>query len=192
MEVGTERIQLPDGRVLDDFLWVKTRDFAIVVAVNEKGEVILERSYKHGPRRVALSLPAGYLEAGETPLDAARRELVEETGLATDDWSALGSFTVDGNYGVSTEHAFLAQRVRRVSEPGSAGHDDLEEIELLTMPLKDAIALLLRGEVAQLSTAAALALAAVRLASARSGVRTSAPRRDGARRPRGARPRSSR
>ena len=192
MDVGTERVQLPDGRVVDDFLWIKTRDFAIVVAVNAKGEVILERSYKHGPRRVAVSLPAGYLEAGESPLDTARRELLEETGHVADAWAALGSFTVDGNYGVSTEHVFLAERARRVSEPGSAGHDDLEEIELLKIPLADAIALLDQGEVAQLSSAAALALAALALSSARSVAPTSAPRRAGARRYRGARPRSSR
>ena len=198
MDVGTERVELPDGRVLDDFLWIKTRDFAIVVAVNAKGEVVLERSYKHGPRRVAISLPAGYLEAGESPLDTARRELLEETGYVADDWTALGSFAVDGNYGVSTEHAFLARGARRESEPGSAGHDDLEEIELLMIPLDDAIALLEQGEVAQLSSAAALALAAIALPNARSDApastprRRSAPRRDGAPRPRGARPRSSR
>jgi ADP-ribose pyrophosphatase len=167
MEVGEERIELPDGRTVDGFLWIRTREFAIVVAVTPEGEVVLERSYKHGPRRVATSLPAGYLEEGEAPVDAARRELLEETGYESDEWRSLGSFTVDGNYGVSTEHAFLATNARRTHGPGGAGHDDLEEIELLTLPLGDAIALIERGEVAQLSSAAALALAAVALSSAR-------------------------
>ena len=73
MEVGVERVELPDGRAVDEFLWIKTRDFAIVVAVTPDGQVVLERSYKHGPRSVALSLPAGYIEADETPDQAARR-----------------------------------------------------------------------------------------------------------------------
>jgi ADP-ribose pyrophosphatase len=167
MEVGEERIELPDGRTVDGFLWIRTREFAIVVAVTPEGEVVLERSYKHGPRRVATSLPAGYLEEGEAPVDAARRELLEETGYESDEWRSLGSFTVDGNYGVSTEHAFLATNARRTRGPGGSGHDDLEEIELLTLPLGDAIALIERGEVVQLSSAAALALAAVALSSAR-------------------------
>jgi ADP-ribose pyrophosphatase len=167
MEVGVERVELPDGRIVDDFLWVKTREFAMVVAVTPEGDVILERSYKHGTRRVATSLPAGYLEDGETPLDAARRELREETGYEADAWTRLGSFVVDGNYGVSTEHAFLAMGARRVGKPEGAGHDDLEEIELVTLPLDEALALIERGEVAQLASVAALALAALSLTTAR-------------------------
>jgi ADP-ribose pyrophosphatase len=120
-----------------------------------------------GTRRVALSLPAGYVEDGETPDQTARRELQEETGYTSDEWRALGSFTVDGNYGVCTQHVFLARNARRTSDAGGAGHDDLEEIELLTLPLDEALTALARGEIAQLSSAAALALAAVALSSAR-------------------------
>jgi ADP-ribose pyrophosphatase len=167
MEVGDERVELPDGRVIDEYLWVKTRDFAMAVALTPDGRVVLERSYKHGPRRVALSLPAGYIEAGETPDQTARRELKEETGYTSDEWRPLGSFTVDGNYGVCTEHVFLARNAQRTSEAGGPGHDDLEEIELLTLPLEDALAALAHGEIVQLSSAAALAIAAAALASAR-------------------------
>ena len=164
MEVGVERSELPDGRAVDEFLWIKTRDFAMVVAVTPDGQVVLERSYKHGPRNVALSLPAGYIEADETPDQAARRELREETGYTCDAWRRLGSFTVDGNYGVCTAHIFLARGARLSSEAGGSGHDDLEEIEILTLPLADALAAVTRGEVAQLSSAAAIALAATALA----------------------------
>jgi ADP-ribose pyrophosphatase len=167
MEVGDERIELPDGRVIDAFLWVRTRDFAIVVAVTPDRRVVLERSYKHGPRRVATSLPAGYIETDEAPLDAARRELREETGYEATRWRPLGSFTVDGNYGVCVEHVFLAEDARRVPDVDRTGHDDLEEIEMFTLPFDDAIAALRDGEVAQLSSAAALALAAVAITGAR-------------------------
>jgi ADP-ribose pyrophosphatase len=160
MEVGVERVELPDGRTVDEFLWIKTRDFAMVVAVTPEGQVVMERSYKHGPRNVALSLPAGYIEADETPDQAARRELREETGYTSDEWRRLGSFTVDGNYGLCTSHIFLARGARLSSEAGGYGHDDLEEIEVLTLPLADALAAVTRGEVSQLSSAAAIALAA--------------------------------
>jgi ADP-ribose pyrophosphatase len=163
MEVGAERIELPGGRLVDDFLWIKTRDFAMVVAVTPDGRVILERSYKHGPRSVALSLPAGYIEAGETPDQTARRELREETGYTSEEWRRLGSFTVDGNYGVCTAHLFLAQGAIQSDAAGGHGHDDLEEIEVLSLPLSDALAAVARGDVVQLSSAAAIALAAAAL-----------------------------
>jgi ADP-ribose pyrophosphatase len=155
-EVGEERIGLPDGREIEGFLWIRTRDFVAIVAVTERDEVILIRSYKHGPRTVALAVPAGYIEDGEEPLEAAKRELREETGYASDKWSSLGRFVVDGNYGVATEHIFLARGARRVSDPASG---DLEEIKIVPTPLAEISELLRRGEIAQLSSAAALALA---------------------------------
>jgi ADP-ribose pyrophosphatase len=161
IEVGDERVELPDGRVVEDYPWIRTRDFAIVVAVTPQQQVVLERGYKHGHRSVAVALPAGYTEEGELPIDTARRELREETGYEAEDWRSLGSFTVDGNYGLCVEHAFLAQGARRPDGASATPTGDLEEIEVFTAPLREALAMLEGGKVAQLSTAAALALAAL-------------------------------
>lgn len=156
MEVAEERVALPDGREIEGFLSVRTRDFAAIVALTEGDEVVLIRSYKHGPRRISLAVPAGYIEANEDPLAAARRELLEETGHEARDWTPLGRFVVDGNYGVATENIFLARNARRIAEPASG---DLEDMEVVLVPGVEIGELLLRGEVAQLSSAAALALA---------------------------------
>jgi len=162
MEVGEERVGLPDGREVDGFLWVRTRDFVAIVSVTERDEVILIRSYKHGPRTVSLAVPAGYIEDAEEPLAAAKRELREETGYASDDWTSLGSYVVDGNYFVSTEHIFLARAARKVSEPASG---DLEEMEVVVVPLAEISEYVRRGELVQLSSAAALAIAVLMLRS---------------------------
>jgi len=159
IEVGDEQVELPDGRVIEDFPWIRTRDFAIVVAITPKQQVVLERSYKHGPRRVAVALPAGYVEEDEAPIDTARRELREETGYEAEDWRSLGSFTVDGNYGVCVEHAFLALDARRIEGVSETPTGDLEEIEVFTVSLREALAMLAAGDVVQLSSASALALA---------------------------------
>ena len=165
LEVAEERVELPDGREIDSFLSLRTRDFAAVVAMTERDEVVLIRSYKHGTRAISLSVPAGYLEAGEDPLTAAQRELREETGFEGGQWSSLGRFVVDGNYGVCTEHAFLARASHRVTDTASG---DLEEMEVVTVPLSEITDLLARGDVAQLSSAAALACAVLTLDRTRS------------------------
>src|SRR5438034_10262104 len=103
MEVAEERIALPDGREVEGYLSIRTRDFAAIVAVTEPHEVVLIRSYKHGSRRVSLAVPAGYVEDGEDPLESAKRELREETAYEASEWTSLGTYVVDGNYGVATE-----------------------------------------------------------------------------------------
>jgi ADP-ribose pyrophosphatase len=161
---GVYDVELPDGTVLHDYNWIATRPFAIVVPLTDEGRTIVMRSFKLGVGAVSLSVPAGYLEEGEAPLAAAKRELLEETGYEARDWIALGRYVLDGNYGSGTMHAFLARGARKVREPDSGDH---EEQELSLMPFTDVIAQLRAGEVAQLSTAAALGLAAIVLAEGR-------------------------
>jgi ADP-ribose pyrophosphatase len=155
-----EDVQLPDQRVINGFYTIEAPDYVIIVALTANSEVVIEHCYKHGTRRVALNLPAGYIERGEDPLSAAQRELREETGYEAASWQHLGTFTVDGNRGCGTAHLYLARGARQTVEPDSG---DLEEIAIALMgvgTLRDA---LFGGEVAQLPVAAAIGMALVAL-----------------------------
>jgi len=158
LRVHRQAVRLPDGRVIDDYYQVEVPDCCIVYAETPAGEAILERQYKHGPRSVGLSLPAGTIEAGEPPLAAARRELLEETGYVADEWQALGSFTINGNNGGGQAHLFHARGARRVAEPDSG---DLEQMEILLMPRAELVAAMLRGEVHMLGAVALISLAGI-------------------------------
>ena len=160
VRITLEKVRLPDGRVVDDYHRIELVDFVIVYAETAHGEVVLERQYKHGPREIVLSLPAGAIDAGEAPLAAASRELLEETGYSSAEWHALGSFTMSGNYGCGRAHIFLARRSERTAEPMS---DDLEQTQVLLYSharLQDALA---NGRIGLLGNAAAIMLAHAKL-----------------------------
>jgi ADP-ribose pyrophosphatase len=161
LRLWAEDVELPDGRVVEGFLGLEMPDVVMVVALTPDNQVVAIRSYKHGPRRVCLNLPAGYLEPGEEPLAAAQRELREETGHAAEAWTALGSFAGDGNRGAGTTHLYLARDARRVAAPDSG---DLEEIAVEEVALDALLRATRDGGVAVLSVAAAIGLAAARLA----------------------------
>ncbi len=156
IRLSRQRIRLPDGRVIDDFHYIHLTDYAIVVAQTPDGRFILERQYKHGVGKVCLTLPAGGIAAGEDPLRAAQRELLEETGYEADSWQCLGRYTCNANYGCGNAHIFTARNARKIAEPDS---DDLEKMEIVLLSEKELRRALRDGEVVVLGAAAAVALA---------------------------------
>jgi ADP-ribose pyrophosphatase len=168
LRLMAEDIQLPDGRIVRDFYTIEAPDYVMIVALTaDTKAAIVERSYKHGPGRVSLTLPAGYIEPGEEPATAARRELLEETGHAADSWQHLGTFTVDGNRGCGAAHIYLARDARRTAAPDAG---DLEEMEIHFLTLPALRAALFRGDVAQLPVVAAIGMATIALDSERAGL----------------------
>jgi len=118
-----ETLRLPDGQTVKDYYQLDQRDYVEIVAW-QNGKVYGLWRYKHGPRRVNLGLPAGYLEEEEDALVAARRELREEAGLISDHWRYNGAFCIDGNRGPARAHICVATDCREVD---SCASDDLEE-----------------------------------------------------------------
>jgi ADP-ribose pyrophosphatase len=160
LRVFADDVELPDGRRIEGYLRVDGRPYAAVFAVTEDQRAVFIRGYKYGPNRGCVQLPAGYLEEGEAPEAAARRELLEETGYQAQQWEDLGACYPDGNRGFGVAHFFLARAARAVQAPDSG---DLEEVTVRTVPLAEIPALLASGEMVELSSVACVALALTRL-----------------------------
>ena len=92
MDIRRDRCRSADGSRSRDYLALDLKDFAVVVAVTPARELLLCREYKHGARGIMHTLPAGFIEPGETPEQGARRELLEETGHAAPAFVPLGTF----------------------------------------------------------------------------------------------------
>jgi 8-oxo-dGTP pyrophosphatase MutT (NUDIX family) len=158
VSVESHAVELPDGRVVEDWPWVVQPDYANVVAVTDAERFLVLRQTKYAVDGTTLAPVGGYLAPGEDALVAARRELVEETGHEAAEWTSLGRYVVDGNRGCGVGHLFLAQGARKVREPDA---DDLEEQELLLLTRAEVEEALLAGEFKVLSWAAVVALALV-------------------------------
>ncbi|WP_051340163.1 NUDIX hydrolase [Azospirillum halopraeferens] len=155
LKIRVEALELPDGRRVE-FHQVDAPAFVIIVPETADGRFVVLRQYKHGARRVNVNFPAGTLDAGETPLACARRELLEETGCEAEAWTDLGAYATMGNLRGNLCHLFLARGCRTVAEPDSG---DLEEMRVETMTRGELLAAVAAGDFAIASQVAALGAA---------------------------------
>ena len=123
-----------------------------IVAVDTDGMVALVRQLREAARKELLELPAGTLEEGEQPLDSARRELEEETGLTGGAWRELAAFYTTPGFCRERMHLFAAEGV----ESGPASPEEDEQLELIRWRVQDVAARL--GEIEDAKTLAGLLL----------------------------------
>jgi ADP-ribose pyrophosphatase len=156
LEVEDRTVETPAGQVIEHWPWVITPDYVNVLAVTEQGDYLIFRQGKYALSGESLAPIGGYIEPGEAPLAAARRELLEETGYEAREWHALGRFIVDPNRGVAMGDLYLAHGARQVADRNA---DDLEEQHLLHLSRAELAAALREGRFKVLAWAANIALA---------------------------------
>jgi len=130
LTVESHTVQLPDGQLVHDWAWLIIPNAVIVLAVTPEHKFLCFRQTKYAVKGTTLAPVGGMIEPNEKPLDAAKRELLEETGYEATEWVPLGSHILDPNRGIATMHLFLALNAEKVAEPNS---DDLEDQELLLL-----------------------------------------------------------
>ena len=155
LTVSVEKIELPNGEIIEDYWQVTAQSYVVVYAETEDRLVICLRQYRHGPRRVNLELVAGQIEDGEEPLQAAQRELLEEAGYRCDHWEALGAYVASASQGSGTAYYFRARGALKVQEPSSG---DLEESQILLLTREQLAEELRRGGFATCDNVTGVAL----------------------------------
>ena len=148
-----DKVQLPDGRVNPEHYVLEYPDWVNVTAVTEDGLFVMVRQYRHGFDEVLDELCAGVSEEGETPLQAAQRELLEETGYAGGRWSVVMTIGQTPSICDNLTHCFLAEGVKRVDDQHL---DESEDIAVILKTREEVLAMLKNDEMKQALMAAPL------------------------------------
>jgi glycosyltransferase A (GT-A) superfamily protein (DUF2064 family)/8-oxo-dGTP pyrophosphatase MutT (NUDIX family) len=156
--VVRDRLAGRDGRETS-YTYLACPRAVFVVPVTDGGEVVLVRQYRHPVRDWTLEVPAGTVDEGEAPLEAARRELAEEAGGSARDWIHLSTFYSSSAHISLRSDAYLATGVVLRAPTPDAG----EEVTTVRMPLDEAVRRARAGVFAEGQTALALLLAAQQL-----------------------------
>jgi ADP-ribose diphosphatase len=127
---------------------VEHRPGAAVVAVDHNRDVLLVRQPRPAVGARVLELPAGLIDPGEEPIATAARELREETGFVAHDLRPLVAFYTSPGFTDELVHVFLATNLTQ----DVTQHDEEEDIELVRMPLQDAIERVMHGEISDAKT----------------------------------------
>ena len=143
------------GAVIPFFL-IDTPDWVNILPITADGDLVFVRQFRQGSERVSLELPGGLIDPHERdPLEAAVRELREETGHEAAQWHALGAMNPNPAMISNRCHAFLATGCRAV---GGLLQDPGEDLEVVLVPVADLDALLRSGGVEHAIVLATIAL----------------------------------
>jgi len=133
LQVEDRTYELPDGKIGEHYYHVSRPDYVLILAINDKEQIVVERQYRRGVDDFVYELPAGWIDEGETPLQAAIRELKEETGF-----EGKGEIWQE----IYPEPAFMSMKAfvvilefeEKVSSQTEHGHDEHLKFELMEIP----------------------------------------------------------
>jgi ADP-ribose pyrophosphatase len=147
-------LELPNQRQ-HTYNLVRHADSVTILPVDEEGGIHWVRQYRVGAEIELLELPAGVLDAGESPLECAQREIQEEIGMKAAELLPLGSYYLAPGYCSEVNHAFLA---RRLSQSQLAMDED-EFIDIQIIPVEESYQMAREGNIKDAKSLAALLLA---------------------------------
>lgn len=149
-----DRVELPNGRMIEEYNVCEYTDWVTCVAVTVEKKVLLVRQYRHAFGDVTIETPAGSPDEGETPAETMTRELEEETGyISPNPPILLGSFATNPARNDNRIHCFLFTDCVR---SGATHFDDTEDIELELKTFDEIEQMILSGEIVHQSAIVAI------------------------------------
>mgnify|MGYP006268809881 CR=1 FL=1 len=156
VKVRQDQIELPNGKIIDDYFVYPRPDIVLILAITENKEIILVRQYRHGVEKILLELPGGtFNPAEETGELAAQRELEEETGYIADRLMPLTTFYDNPVKDTNKIHVFIAENAQAL---GKQNLDITEDIEIILVPIAAIMEKIATGDIIVSGSIAAICL----------------------------------
>ncbi len=140
--VSQDRIELPNGCEADREI-VRHPGGVGVAAICDNGDILLVNQFRYPYKSELLEIPAGKLSPGENPLECGKRELREETGAVAKEYMSLGKLLPSPGYTNEIIYLYLAKGLTF----GEQQTDDDEFLDIIKMPLKKAVEMVMSGEI---------------------------------------------
>jgi ADP-ribose pyrophosphatase len=151
-----DEVELPNGRIVDDYFVSVRPNVVVIFAVTPDDEVVMVKQYKHGVQEIIVELPGGVVDENENFEEAAKRELIEETGYSVDSLKLIASLYDNPTKDTNKINLYLGRNAIKTSEQDL---DENEEIEVSTVKLSALKGKILSGEIRVSGSVAAILLA---------------------------------
>ncbi|HPP00265.1 MAG TPA: NUDIX hydrolase [bacterium] len=150
VDVWRDCVELQNGNTIDYYVF-EIREWASIVPITGDGKLVLVEQYRHACGGITLEFPAGLVDSRDpSPLDTAKRELLEETGYTSEDWTFLGTFQLGPSKIRNAFHLYCA----RNCQPAAAQNlDDTEDIRVLTVTVEEFQQLFDEGKISDVDSA---------------------------------------
>lgn len=155
LTVRADTCETSDGVKVDPYYVLEYPDWAHIVALDPMNRVLITKQYRHAAGRICTEIPCGVIETGESPLNAARRELREETGCTAEVFEEIGHMSPNPGTHTNIIHCFLARNAAITEKPDP---DDSEEIECSFIPVNEVFRMIDDGDFSQALHVACLLL----------------------------------
>ncbi len=146
LKVRKDHVMMPSGVEMDDYFVLEYPDWVNVIAITDKGEFIIEQQYRHGTQTVDYELCAGTLEKNETALEAAQRELLEETGFAGGEWTLYCESAPNPAAMTNMNYTYIAMGVKY---SGSRHLENTEDIKIDLLSYEELKQIVKEGKIKQ-------------------------------------------